>query len=849
MKQALGRGGRALGIKGRAIARGTPPIPQPFEFVTASMNAAVVGQPFSQQLVASGGTAPYTWAEFGGLPDWATLNETTGLITGTPTAGSEGSSNVVILAFDAYDALAVSPSMPLVTTGTTALSITTSSLAAGTVGTPLSRTLAAANGVGALKWSITAGKPAWMSINEDTGVISGTPTAAGTVNITVRVEDSTSPTPQFAVRNLALVVNVAPVNITTADLQDAVIGSVYSFTMSASGGTSTKVWAASGLPAGLSIDSATGVISGTPSGTAGTVTGIDISVTSNGVTDTQTYSMVVESGATAGPQPFDRKFNIVQNIGNAAQMRAVAERIQNVSIGSTNRLIGFRKAFDWNAISGAGGPVNLGAYTQTLAVLADLGLKYHVGFNYVAAPFQKPLTFQGSTVLSGGQARVVWNGGVGSGLSALLGVPVGGGDWRELTIRGPGIPFVKSKSGSVSTGVPRKLVCAVPTGNEHGAGANWVGRAVSGPGIAAGTTITGVLADGFALSKDVTGNRTGFYQLGVPNLTPAAGSASSSTYLIIDPAHDSGFMGGKSGTYVVGGVNLGRNNRIPLADPAAFFDLVTDALTQLTFARAYLVELNNEPNIGMGGRPFAVPAYEYRRYCQGYVAAKKLDSRFYVLLPGTGDREDTTSNYYTAPDWNDAILDEALINQKDYLPDLCEEHNVPMPASKLPCNGAGIHPYNPQPSRTMVGASPVRPMNEIPTVSNMIAARTGVRVPMFCTEQGPEWLDDTSAPNLPSQPTNPAGGYQWISEFIDYMHGNRRWDHVVQFTGTDGATLGSTTASVTDRRAAAKRLFGPPSLFSLHDPTADDHNGVYSFNDVKKWLAGRNDVVEAWRTA
>jgi hypothetical protein len=64
-----------------------PAAPVPVVIDTASLPDAVVGMPYSQQLAASGGTAPYTWALSGGtaLPAGLSLSPS-GLISGTPTS-------------------------------------------------------------------------------------------------------------------------------------------------------------------------------------------------------------------------------------------------------------------------------------------------------------------------------------------------------------------------------------------------------------------------------------------------------------------------------------------------------------------------------------------------------------------------------------------------------------------------------------------------------------------------------------------------------------------------------------------------------------------------------------------
>ena len=73
-----------------------------------------------------------------------------------------------------------------------ALSITSSSLPSGQVGTAYSTTLAATGGIAPYTWSITGGMlPAGLSLNASTGAITGTPTAAtSSMSLTFQVTDS-----------------------------------------------------------------------------------------------------------------------------------------------------------------------------------------------------------------------------------------------------------------------------------------------------------------------------------------------------------------------------------------------------------------------------------------------------------------------------------------------------------------------------------------------------------------------------------------------------------------------------------------------------------------------------------
>ena len=72
------------------------------------------------------------------------------------------------------------------------LLVVTASLPGGSIGVPYSTTLVASGGVTPYSWSLASGTlPAGLTLNSSSGVISGTPTAAGSSTFTVQVLDST----------------------------------------------------------------------------------------------------------------------------------------------------------------------------------------------------------------------------------------------------------------------------------------------------------------------------------------------------------------------------------------------------------------------------------------------------------------------------------------------------------------------------------------------------------------------------------------------------------------------------------------------------------------------------------
>lgn len=244
-----------------------------------------VGSPYNKALTAMGGYPPYTFSA-SALPAGLTLDPATGAISGNPTTSSNIKVTLTLVdSFGGSDTatptITISPTLKLQIPGTT-----------GAVGTPYSSSLAATGGFAPYTFSVSA-LPAGLTLNASTGVISGIPTSETSVQVTATVVDATGVSATDTATIKIGTATALKLQFPGAVAMTGQVGTPYSVALTATGGFAPYTFSIGALPAGLMLNTSTGVISGTPTSAV-----TSFSVTANVVDSTGTAAAATGSITT-----------------------------------------------------------------------------------------------------------------------------------------------------------------------------------------------------------------------------------------------------------------------------------------------------------------------------------------------------------------------------------------------------------------------------------------------------------------------------------------------------------------------------------------------------------------------
>ncbi len=335
------------------------------DFLPATLIYGFAGESYFEDFTATGGSgAGYTWSVISGTALSAVGMSLTsaGVISGYPNAGETAAPFTVKV----VDSQGNTATQNYTLTIYPYLTVTPTTLPAGTMGTSYSQTFTAAGASGGpYSFSVASGtalSAVGLTLSSG-GTISGTPSATETAAAFVlRVADSLG---DFSQLNYTLTVNSAssgpiivndpetitvndsatqvqlpdvsdpesitvteidtvttgPIITTTGPLPAGIVGVQYAgATLAATGGLPPYTWSATGMPLGLTIGPSTGVISGIPTSVAGSPYAVTIAVTdAASLTSSTNFSITVTaSGPVIDLSPASLTFTAQQSSTQSA---------------------------------------------------------------------------------------------------------------------------------------------------------------------------------------------------------------------------------------------------------------------------------------------------------------------------------------------------------------------------------------------------------------------------------------------------------------------------------------------------------------------------------------------------
>src|SRR5882724_4157310 len=251
--------------------------------------------------VAAGGFPASTFTQTGALPSGVTFNGITGVLSGTPAANTSGTYPIT---FTASNGVGSDATQNFTLTVNQRPTITSANNATFIVGALGSFTVTANGLPTTMTFSETGALPNGVTLNSSTGVLSGTPTAgtAGAYSITLIANNGVTPN---GTQSFTLTVAQVPV-ITSANIATFGEGTPGTFTVTASGFPAPAFSENGALPSGVTFNTVTGVLSGTPA--AGTSASSPYSITftaSNlaGTSPPESFTLTVLPPPTAPSAP------------------------------------------------------------------------------------------------------------------------------------------------------------------------------------------------------------------------------------------------------------------------------------------------------------------------------------------------------------------------------------------------------------------------------------------------------------------------------------------------------------------------------------------------------------------
>ncbi|NTF46663.1 putative Ig domain-containing protein, partial [Rhizobium rhizogenes] len=438
----------------------------------ATLGAATLNAGYSETITASGGTAPYSYASTGTLPTGLSLNASTGVLSGTPTAA--GTFNFTVNATDS-------------STGTGPFTGSKSYTLVLTAHPPVANAVSAAvaqnSSANPVTLNITGGTP--LSVAVASAAAHGTATASGT-SITYTPASGYSGSDSFtytatnldgtsAPATVSISVSAPTIALAPPTLPAGTAGTAYSQTMTASGGTTPYSYAITtgALPAGLTLSPA-GVLAGTPTAAGNfniTITATDSSTgTGAPFSTSRAYTLAIGAPtititpatlpAAVGGTAYSQALTAAGGLGSYTYTVTSGTLPNGLTLSSAGLISGTPTAggtssFTVTAKDSANftGSVayNLTVTTPTITINPAT-----LPSGAIAGAYSQPLTATGGV---GSYSYSLSAGTLPTGLTlsaagVLAGTPTAGGTFNFTVLATDSLTFTGSRAYTVTVGAP-----------------------------------------------------------------------------------------------------------------------------------------------------------------------------------------------------------------------------------------------------------------------------------------------------------------------------------------------------------------------------------------------------------
>jgi uncharacterized protein YhjY with autotransporter beta-barrel domain len=470
----------------------------PLTVSPAASSNPTVGQSFTQQMSTTGGTAPYTYVRLtGSLPPGITLSST-GAFGGSATAS--GSYNFSVKVTDSAATPNTFTKPYQMTVGAATLSVSPGTLPNGMVSIAYSQQMSTSGGIAPYSYTMDTvsfpggGTP--LSISSS-GLISGTPTTAGTATFRLVVTDSTAGTPAITTANYSMTIDPLPPPLASpVSLPVAYNSTANPVPLSLSGGAAASVAVPTGPSHGTTAISGTSITYTPTTGYNGS--------------DSFTYT-ATNAGGTSTPATV------------SVTMTAPAITISpNGSTLSATTVSAFSQTF---SASGGTGPYT---YSQTGTLPA--GLTFNAGTR----------TLSGTPTAAGSFPITV------SGTDSSTGSAASGSSNYTLNVAAPAIAVLigattlqrgvfASQQASASGGSPAYTFSVTSGALPAGLNLDAATGAITGTPSAAGAysfTLTATDVNGFTGAQAVSGNVGAGAPIAAASSATVAYNSGASSYTI-----------------------------------------------------------------------------------------------------------------------------------------------------------------------------------------------------------------------------------------------------------------------------------------------------------------------------